>query len=67
MIDATLSHARMRDLACLGRARFARPAGAGHAKSHASRRQPGADASSIDASLPTRPKAASSRPERTIS
>jgi hypothetical protein len=46
----------------------ARPAaGAGRTTSHASRRQPAADASSISGRLPPRPRAASSRPERTIS
>src|SRR5881398_2704860 len=45
----------------------ARPAGAGRARPCVSRRQPAADASSIAGRLPPRPRAASSRPERTIS
>ena len=63
MIDAMISCARLRDLACPGRSRTrqeglaALPTG-----TSASRRQGGADAASIAAALPPRPRAASSRP-----
>jgi prepilin-type N-terminal cleavage/methylation domain-containing protein len=67
MADATSSHARMRDLARLGRSRPRSGATFGaRPVTGASRRQRGTDAGSIAAALPSRPRAASPRPGRTI-
>jgi hypothetical protein len=63
MIDATISRARLRDLACLGRFCPADAGGAGLRWASASRRQAGTDAASIAAVPSTSPRAASSRPE----
>src|SRR5687767_13124971 len=64
MVDATISCARMRELACPGRSRARhRRLAAPLPVACASRRQGIADASSIANALPPRPRAASSRPE----
>jgi hypothetical protein len=64
MVDATISRARLRDLACLGRGQ---PTDAGGADLHrlsASRRRAVTDtAPGIADVTPPRPRAASSRPE----
>jgi len=63
MVDATISRARLRNLACLGRSRPAETGAAGLRRSSASRRRAGTDAASI-ATVPSLcPRAASSRPE----
>jgi hypothetical protein len=62
MIDATISRARLRDLAGLGRSRPVSPGDAGQRRPSASRRRTGTDASSIAAGTSTRPRATSSRP-----
>jgi hypothetical protein len=64
MVDATISRVRLRDLACLGRARIRRAAAGGVAAPapRASRRQAATDATSIGDVLPSRPRAASPRP-----
>src|SRR5260221_2052112 len=62
MIDATISCARLRDLACLGRSRPAQPGEAGLRRPSASRRRTGTEASGIAASTSARPGAARSRP-----
>jgi hypothetical protein len=49
MVDATISRARLRDLARLGRSQLAQPGKAGPFKPSASRRRPGTDAGSIAA------------------
>src|SRR5260221_3425658 len=61
MIDATISCARLRDLACLGRSRPAQPGEAGLRRPSTSRRRTGTDASGIAASTSVRPRAARSR------
>jgi hypothetical protein len=62
MTDATISRVQMRDLARLGRF----PPGEGRvtafARACASRREGGPEASSVAAALPSRPRAAGSRP-----
>jgi len=63
MVDATISRARLHDLARLGRSRLQRAGGAGPPQASASRRHAAADAASIADDLPARPRAASSRPE----
>jgi hypothetical protein len=64
MVDATISCARMRDLACLGRSRTRhRHLTVPLPVACASRRQRIAYASGIGDALPPRPRAASSRPE----
>ena len=62
MIDATLSRVRMRDLASLGRFRPASGRGTAFHQACASRRESGTEASGIATALPSRPRAASSRP-----
>jgi hypothetical protein len=62
MVDAAISRARLRDLACLGRCRLTGSGGAGFRQATASRRRTVTDASSIADGTPTRPRAASSRP-----
>jgi hypothetical protein len=62
MVDATISRVRMRDLACLGRCRPWRRRFAPSPRSSASQRQTVTDATSIADGLPSRPRAASSRP-----
>jgi hypothetical protein len=64
MVDATISRARLRGLARLGRARNRRAAAGGVAAPapRASRRQAATDATSIGDVLPPRPRAASPRP-----
>jgi hypothetical protein len=64
MVDATISRARLRGLARLGRARGRCAAAEGVAAPppHASRRQAATDAASIGDVLPPRPRAASPRP-----
>jgi hypothetical protein len=62
MIEATILRARLRDLARLGRFRLAQAGRAGPRKPCASRRRPGADASSMAAEPSTRSKRAGSRP-----
>ena len=62
MIDATISRARLRDLACLGRYHWAESGGAGLRPAFASCRQGVTDAASIGDTLPARPRATSSRP-----
>ena len=62
MIDATISCARLRDLAGLGRFRAAPPGRAGQRSPSASRRRTGTDAFSIAAGTSPRPRQASSRP-----
>jgi hypothetical protein len=63
MTDATISRARLRDLASLGRCRRPESGGAGLHPPSASFRQAVTDASSIGDTLPKRPRATSSRPE----
>jgi hypothetical protein len=64
MVDALISCARMRDLACLGRSRaWQLRLAAPLPRACASRRQGIADAWSIANALPPRPRAASPRPE----
>jgi hypothetical protein len=63
MVDATISRARLRGLARLGRARGRAAAeGVAAPPPHASRRQAATDAASIGDVLPPRPRAASPRP-----
>jgi hypothetical protein len=62
MVDATISRARLRDLACLGRCRLTGSGGAGSRQASASRRRTVTDASSIADGTPARPRAASSHP-----
>jgi hypothetical protein len=63
MVDATISRARLRDPACLGR--YAPGSGAMRRHDRAVRFvRPGlADAASIGVVLPSRPRATGSRPE----
>ncbi len=63
MIDATISRARLRDLACLGRSRPPDAGGAGLHWASAPRRRAATDAASIAGVPSTCPRAASSRPE----
>jgi hypothetical protein len=68
MGDATISRVRMRDLARLGRSGVLLLADYGpQLDACASRRHAVTDTSGIGDGLPPRPRAASSRPERTIS
>jgi hypothetical protein len=62
MVDATISRARLRDLACLGHSRLTQAGAAGLRKPSASPRRPGTDAAGIAARPSMRPKHASSRP-----
>ena len=62
MVDATISCARLRDPACLGRSRLTQADGAGLHKPSASHRRPATDAASIATRPSTRPRQASSRP-----
>src|SRR5712691_10845579 len=64
MADATMSRARLRDLACLGRGQPTDAGGAGLRRPSASRRRAAADtATGIGDVTSPRPRAASSRPE----
>jgi hypothetical protein len=63
MVDAVISRARMRDLACLGRFRLAPPGRAGLCEPGASHGRADADAGSIADAPSVRPRAASPRPE----
>ena len=63
MAAATISRARLRDLAGLGRSRRPKTGGAGLRSASASRRWAGTDAASIATVPSTYPRAASSRPE----
>jgi hypothetical protein len=62
MSDAMISRVRMRDLARRGRFRPASGRGTASARACASRRESDPEASSLAAALPSRPRAASSRP-----
>jgi hypothetical protein len=62
MTAATISRARMRELACLGRSNARQRAIGPLSAVCASRPQPATDASSIGGVLQPRPRAASSRP-----
>ena len=62
MIDATVSRARLRDLAALGRSHLADRRCATVSKVSASRRCGLADASSIDEPTPPHPRTSSSCP-----
>jgi hypothetical protein len=64
MVDATISRARLRDLACLGRGHLADVGGADLHQLSASRRRAVTDTATgiADVTSP-RPRAASSRPE----
>jgi hypothetical protein len=62
MIDATISRARLRDLACLGRSGLTQAGGAGSREACASPRRGPTDAAGIGKPSPRRPKRASSRP-----
>ena len=62
MVDATISHARLRDLTGLGRSRIRTARAAARPDASASRRRTAADATSIAGDTPPRPRAASSRP-----
>src|SRR6266511_4514836 len=63
MVDATISRARPRDLACLGRSRPPDAGGAGLQRASASRRRAATDAAGIAGVPSTSPRAASSGPE----
>ena len=63
MADATISRARLRDLARPGRSRLPQAGQAGPQKTSALRRRALADASSIAECPSAQPEAASSRPE----
>jgi hypothetical protein len=63
MVDATISRARLRDLARLGRFRFAPPGRAGLCDPGASHGRAVADAGSIADASSVRPRAARPRPE----
>ena len=63
MVDAMVSRARLRDLACLGRDRVPDAGGAGPRNPSAPRRRAVTDAASIADVPPPRPRATSSRPE----
>ena len=63
MSDSTISCARMRDLARLGRSRLAPPGRAGLCEPYASHGRPVTDAFSIADDPSARPRAAGSRPE----
>jgi hypothetical protein len=62
MIDSTISRVRMRDLTRTGRYRPDAGREAAWRRACASRRESGAEATSIATTLPSRPGAASSRP-----
>jgi hypothetical protein len=62
MVDATISRVRMRDLARPGRYRPDAGREAAWRQACASRRESGAEASSLATALPSRPGTASSRP-----
>jgi len=62
MVDTTISRARMRDLARLGRSRLAVPGRAGLPEPGATHSRVVADAGSIANDPSVRPTAASSRP-----
>jgi hypothetical protein len=62
MVDATISRVRMRDLARRGRFRARRSRFAAPSSACASRRKSGPKASSLATALPSRSRAASSRP-----
>jgi hypothetical protein len=63
VFDATASRVRLRDPACLGRARPVRLDAAGPDGSRASRRQSGTDASGVAAGPPPQPGHGDSRRE----
>jgi hypothetical protein len=63
MVDATISRVRLRYLTRPGRYRSDAGGIAASVRACASRRESGTEASSIAAALPSRPGAASSRPE----
>jgi hypothetical protein len=62
MIDATISRARLRDLARLGRSGLTQAGGAGSREAYASPRRGLTDASGIGKPSPRRPTQTSPRP-----